>query len=76
MPMNVKLIREWIEANNPQGMSKLSAESEVSIGTIVNVLKHGHVPNLDTVKRLAKVMEVSLDEMALFEEERNTTPAA
>lgn len=61
--MNVKLIKAWIENNDPQGMAKLSATAEISIGTVVKILKDGHQPGLEIARKLAKVIGVSLDEL-------------
>lgn len=62
--MNTGMIEKWIQANEPQGRTKLAAKAEVSVGTIFKILKHQGSPNLATANRLAKAMGVTLDELA------------
>lgn len=68
--MNTNLIKSWVDENKPQGISKLSAMAEVSWITIEKILNRGHTPSLSTVKKIARAMNVTLEE--LFKE----TPAA
>jgi len=70
--MNIKLINGWIEAHEPQGKAKLAAQAEVSISTLVGILRDGHEPGVDIVRRIARVIGVSLDALAGQE----NTPAA
>jgi transcriptional regulator with XRE-family HTH domain len=65
--MNIKLIREWIEKNEPQGIAKLAGKTEISVGTIHKIL-NGHEPGLDIARRLANEIGVSLDELAASDE--------
>ena len=66
--MNTELIKNWIEKNGPQGLNLLSGKSKVSAGTINKILNENHEPGLDIVKKLARVIGVSLDEIASEDE--------
>lgn len=72
--MNHRIIKEWIGKNEPQGVAKLAAKAEVSVGTIFKILKDGHEPGLDIVRKIAKAMDVTLAE--LISPEEDVPPAA
>jgi len=61
--MNVTLIKNWIEKNNPNGKSRLAGMSNISTGTLHKILNCGHEPGLDIARRMAKAIGVSLDEI-------------
>src|SRR5947209_7535937 len=56
--------------------SELARESKVPIGTLRNWEQDRRIPALDAAARLAKVLGVSLDEMALPTQEPATTEPA
>lgn len=62
--MNTKIIQDWITKHEPQGMSKLSAATELSVATFVKILREGRMPNLNSAKKIAAVIGVTLDELA------------
>lgn len=75
--MNTELIRKWIDINEPKGREKLAAGCEISISLVDKILRTGHEPGLDIVRRLAKTMDVSLDELGNgATESEQTDPAA
>ena len=41
---NVAAVRDWVEANQPQGIEKLSVASGVSSNVIRKLLNHGKAP--------------------------------
>lgn len=57
--MNIKLITDWINANQPHGRTKLAGLSEISLGTLLKILR-GHTPNVRVAKRIAKVIGCDL----------------
>jgi transcriptional regulator with XRE-family HTH domain len=61
--MNTQLLEAWIRQHEPQGLTKLAAAAEISIGTVNKILKHGHAPGVDIARRIAKTIDVSLDEL-------------
>ncbi len=73
--MNVDLVRKWVTENEPQGMAKLSGRAEISISTVGNIIKHGHVPNLPVIRRIADAIGVPLTQLLELDEEE-TPPAA
>jgi hypothetical protein len=72
--MNKKLIREWIKKNDPQGTTKLAARAEVCVSTVLNIINKGHMPSLDTAKRIAAAMGVTLNDVG--NSGTDTPPAA
>jgi DNA-binding XRE family transcriptional regulator len=75
--MNTKFIRAWIDANQPNGATKLAAKVEISGRTLGKILNEGHSPNLEIAKKLARVLEVSLDDLVLeAPSRRGRNPAA
>ncbi len=71
--MNFKIIRDWIDQNGPQGMEKLAVQAGISIATVIKVAR-GHVPRLEIIRKLAKAVGVTLDELLRVDSER--PPAA
>jgi len=70
--MNTELINKWIESHQPQGKARLAVLAGISVGTLVCILRDGHEPGVDIVRRIARVIGVSLDALAGQE----STPAA
>lgn len=70
------LIQKWIEQNEPKGREKLAAGSEISISLVDKIRRNGHEPGLDIVRRLAKTMGVSLNELGTETMQEDTPPAA
>lgn len=65
--MNQTLIDEWIKRNEPQGATKLAASAEISPSTLANIRRGTHEPNSAILRRLAYVLEVTIDDL-LYEE--------
>lgn len=64
---NYKIIDEWLEANKPNGLAKLSSESGVSM-TKIYYASQGYAPARDSTRlKLCKTLKVS--EKKLFPEE-------
>lgn len=63
--MNTELLKRWISKNGPNGLIRLAAESEINPATINKILR-GSNPSVDTAKKLARTLGVSLDDLCNF----------
>lgn len=71
--MNVALIQDWIDRNQPNGSTKLAAAAGISPGTLYNIMnREDYTPSLGVARALAEVLKVSLDDLA----HKGSPPAA
>lgn len=75
LEMNKKIIKNWMDNHHPAGIAKLAGQAEVSTQTIINILSHGREPRLQTLKRLAAIMGVSLDELCSGDDDNDPSAA-
>jgi len=59
--MNTEMIKAYILKNNPNGVSKLSFESNVSVALIYKIIRDNHKPSVKSAQSIARVLGVSLD---------------
>lgn len=62
--VNLKLLNEWIEANGPDGVTKLAYTSEVS-ASLIHKMRSGRVP-IRSPHRLKVCRAMKVEHDALF----------
>lgn len=73
--MKTDLIKKWIDTNGPRGAERLAVEANMSLAGVFKVIRTGKC-NLDTARRLSKVLGVTIDELSTEEVEKKKSKKA
>lgn len=61
--MNVKAIREFVEANQPVGLEKLAVASTVPFHTISRLIRIRRAPNHLVQEKISEALQKTVDEV-------------
>jgi transcriptional regulator with XRE-family HTH domain len=61
--INTKLLKTWIDEHQPKGREKFAAGAEISVPLVDKIISSGHAPNLKIIKKIARLLGTSIDEL-------------
>lgn len=64
---NVQLLEKWLADHKPYALNKLADKSGISVSGIYKIRNQAHIPERDTYRKLAKVLNPDGRLLVVFE---------